>query len=154
MFAAVLLLPLAAGLALGPRAEKCEADVNITGNPFATRTLYPINFYKSKVLAAVASIADPALQAKASRVANVGTFLWLNKIFQLHTLEEEIQNVPCSSVLGIVVNNLPTRKCQATIGEGLPKYDISNYKADYIDRQYSVVSEMSRADRTKQPWFQ
>src|ERR1700753_3464993 len=60
------------------QASNCDLPVTLTGNPFATNTLHPNTAYKSQVIAAAASINDTSLKAKASKVVNVGSFLWLS----------------------------------------------------------------------------
>jgi cellulose 1,4-beta-cellobiosidase len=55
----------------------CTSPVTLSGNPFAGRSIYANKFYASEVNAAVALITDSTLKAKAAKVANIGTFLWL-----------------------------------------------------------------------------
>ena len=51
--------------------------VTLSGNPFASRSIYANKEYSKEVIAAAASMTDSALAAKASKVAQVGTFLWM-----------------------------------------------------------------------------
>jgi cellulose 1,4-beta-cellobiosidase len=55
----------------------CATPVTLSGNPFASRSIYANKFYSSEVNAAVASMTDSALKAKATKVANIGTYLWM-----------------------------------------------------------------------------
>lgn len=55
----------------------CSAPVNLTGNPFIGRTLFANDHYGDYVRAAANAISDANLKAKALKVAEVGTFLWL-----------------------------------------------------------------------------
>ena len=55
----------------------CATPVTLSGNPFASRSIYANKFYSSEVNAAVASMTDSALKAKATKVASIGTFLWM-----------------------------------------------------------------------------
>ena len=59
------------------QSAPCSSAVTLSGNPFSNRTLYPNNYYGAKVKAAVANISDSTLAAKAAKVANIGTFLWM-----------------------------------------------------------------------------
>jgi cellulose 1,4-beta-cellobiosidase len=63
-------------------ASACATAVTLSGNPFAGRSIYANKFYSSEVLSAAASITDSALKAKATKVASVGTYLWLS-VFEL-----------------------------------------------------------------------
>jgi hypothetical protein len=55
----------------------CATAVTLSGNPFAGRSIYANKFYSSEVATAAASITDSALKAKASKVAQIGTYLWM-----------------------------------------------------------------------------
>lgn len=55
----------------------CATAVTLSGNPFAGRSIYANKFYSAEVLSAAASITDSALKAKATKVASVGTYLWM-----------------------------------------------------------------------------
>jgi len=77
--------------------------VSLSGNPFSERTLKAHSRYGDLVRAAADAIDDPNLKAKALKVADVGTFLWLDTITALGTLESYVQEVNCDEILGIVV---------------------------------------------------
>lgn len=57
-------------------AAACATPVTLSGNPF-TRSIYANKEYSKEVIAAAASMTDSSLKAAASKVANVGTFLWM-----------------------------------------------------------------------------
>jgi len=57
-------------------AAACATPVTLSGNPF-TRKIYANKEYKKEVVAAVAAISDSSLAASASKVGDVGTFLWM-----------------------------------------------------------------------------
>ena len=133
LFAAVTL-GSCYGHVLHRRATGCQNAVNLTGNPFATRTLHPTKFYRAEVSAAAAAITDASLKAKALRVAEFGTFFWVNSVARIADLETELQDVPRSNILGIVVKDLPKPNC-GIIEQPPPTYDISYYKKQYIDRE-------------------
>lgn len=58
-------------------AAACATPVTLSGNPFASRSIYANKFYSSEVVSAAAAITDSALSAAALKVAKVGTFLWM-----------------------------------------------------------------------------
>ncbi|OCL05935.1 glycoside hydrolase family 6 protein [Glonium stellatum] len=117
-----------------PKASSCASAVTLSGNPFASRTLYPNLAYSSEVLAAAASITDSALAAKATAVSNVGTFLWIDTISKISKVEQELQNIPCNQIGGFVIYDLPGRDCAAKASNGeLAAGDITTYKSQYID---------------------
>lgn len=61
------------------RAAKaaCATPVTLTGNPFSGRKIYANKFYSSEVISAASAISDPTLKAAATKVAEVGTFMWM-----------------------------------------------------------------------------
>lgn len=59
-------------------AAACATSVTLSGNPFASRSLFANPFYASEVKSAAAQITDSALAAKALKVADVGTFQWMS----------------------------------------------------------------------------
>jgi hypothetical protein len=67
---------LAAPNPIQPRAA-CATAVKLSGNAFATRTLYANAYYASEVASAAKLITDSALAAKAAKVGAVGTFKWM-----------------------------------------------------------------------------
>lgn len=62
---------------LEKRATPCAAAVTLTGNAFAKNTLWANTYYAAEVNAAIASMSDASLKAKASTVAKTGTFFWM-----------------------------------------------------------------------------
>jgi cellulose 1,4-beta-cellobiosidase len=59
------------------QAAACATPVTLSGNPFASRSIYANKFYSSEVMSAAAAMTDTALASAARKVANVGTFLWM-----------------------------------------------------------------------------
>jgi hypothetical protein len=55
----------------------CATPVTLAGNPFSGRSIYANKFYSSEVSVAAASMTDSALAAKATKVGDVGTFMWM-----------------------------------------------------------------------------
>jgi cellulose 1,4-beta-cellobiosidase len=88
LFSAVLASAITGAFALpsptenGPitaraAAAACATPVTLSGNPFASRSIYANKFYSSEVVSAAAQMTDTALAAAALKVASVGTFLWM-----------------------------------------------------------------------------
>lgn len=63
--------------AVGAAAAACATPVTLSGNPFASRQIYANKFYSSEVSAAAAAMTDSALAASATKVAQIGTFMWM-----------------------------------------------------------------------------
>lgn len=64
------------GIKALPQAR--AATVTITGNPFASATLYANTYYANEVLStAIPSLSATSLAPAASEVAKVPTFFWL-----------------------------------------------------------------------------
>lgn len=63
-----------------PEPDKVlDARMPLATNPFAGKSFYANEFYASEVRSAASVIAqtDSALAAKASKVADIGTFMWM-----------------------------------------------------------------------------
>ncbi|KAF2490554.1 cellobiohydrolase-like protein II precursor [Lophium mytilinum] len=116
--------------------------VTLTGNPFASRTLYANSYYASEVSAAAAAITDTALKAKASKVASVGSFLWLDNIANIAKLEPELKLIKDGEIGGFVIYDLPGRDCAAKASNGeLAAGDIATYKSSYIDPIVAIIKK-------------
>jgi cellulose 1,4-beta-cellobiosidase len=63
--------------AQGAAAAACATPVTLSGNPFASRKIYANKFYSSEVSSAAAAMTDSALAASATKVAEIGTFMWM-----------------------------------------------------------------------------
>ncbi len=80
---AITALALSASLASATpssrltRRAPCTSNVTLTGNPFTSRKLHANGYYRKEVEAAAASISDASLKAKALKIADVGTFIWM-----------------------------------------------------------------------------
>lgn len=84
-FSTVLMASAIAGVFAAPSpvekgpisaAAACATPVTLSGNPF-TRSIYANKEYAKEVATAAAAISDSALKAQATKVAQVGTFLWM-----------------------------------------------------------------------------
>jgi len=139
--AAVLSILAISGLAApAPEPVKklnkraCQSPVTLSGNAFASRKLYANKFYAEEVYAAADQMADQALAEKARKVADIGTFMWIDKIEKIPTIQQHLDDVPCDEIIGIVIYDLPGRDCAAKASNGeLPVGALPRYKSEYID---------------------
>ncbi|OIW28938.1 glycoside hydrolase family 6 protein [Coniochaeta ligniaria NRRL 30616] len=117
-------------------ASGCSSAVTLdpSSNPFKKYTLHPNKFYRDEVTAAVAQLSDSSLAAAAAKVADVGSFLWIDTIANIAKIEPALADVPCTNILGLVIYDLPGRDCAAKASNGELKVgEISRYKSEYID---------------------
>ncbi|KAH8817597.1 glycoside hydrolase family 6 protein [Flagelloscypha sp. PMI_526] len=137
------VLKASSSLAAFPlESRACSSAVNLSGtNPFATRTLYANSHYGDEVRAAAALITNATLKAQALKVADVGTFLWLDTIASISTLESTIKDTPCDQIFGLVLYDLPGRDCARVTHGQLPAGDLSTYKTSYIDAIGQVLKK-------------
>lgn len=76
-------LALAAGALAAPSTRQatggCDADVTLDAstNVFQKYKLHANSFYRGEIEAAIETMTDSDLAAKAAKVADVGSFLWL-----------------------------------------------------------------------------
>jgi cellulose 1,4-beta-cellobiosidase len=111
-------------------AVKLDASTNVWKN----YKLHPNSFYRAEVEAAVEAISDSSLAAAAAKVADVGSFLWLDSIANIAKFDEAVADLPCSNILGLVIYDLPGRDCAAKASNGELAYnELSKYKTSYID---------------------
>jgi cellulose 1,4-beta-cellobiosidase len=144
-FSKSALLALATAASASPAKRQsaapgaCPSPVRLDANTnvFKQYTLHANSFYRAEVEAAVKQISDPTLAAKAAKVADVGSFLWLDTIANIDRLEPALQDVPCDHILGVVVYDLPGRDCAAKASNGELKVgELQRYKTEFIDREY------------------
>ncbi|KAI1846716.1 hypothetical protein JX266_007289 [Neoarthrinium moseri] len=143
------LLALAAVATALPSSESshakraCSSAVSLDAstNVFKSYTLHPNSFYRAEVEAAAAQISDSTLAAKAKKVADVGSFLWLDTIANIDKLNKEVAaGVPCNNILGLVIYDLPGRDCAAKASNGeLAVGELNKYKTQYIDPIVSII---------------
>jgi cellulose 1,4-beta-cellobiosidase len=125
----------------------CSSAVTLDAstNIWKKYTLHPNSFYREEVEAAVKQMSDQSLAAAAAKVANVGSFLWLDSIANIAKLEPALQDVPCENILGLVIYDLPGRDCAAKASNGeLKAGELSRYKTEYIDSEYLVFYPQPR----------
>ncbi|KAF2273817.1 cellobiohydrolase-like protein II precursor [Westerdykella ornata] len=115
-------------------AAACATPVTLSGNPFASRSVFANPFYASEVKEAAAQITDSALAAKALKVADIGTFQWIDTRAKISIIEDTLKEVPCDKLAAFVIYDLPGRDCAAKASNGeLAVGDINIYKSEYID---------------------
>ncbi|KAL2126786.1 hypothetical protein VTI74DRAFT_229 [Chaetomium olivicolor] len=120
----------------------CSSAVTLDAstNVFKKYTLHPNAFYRKEIEDAVKQISDPSLAAAAAKVADVGSFLWLDSIANIAKLEPALADVPCNNILGLVIYDLPGRDCAAKASNGELKVgEINRYKTEYIDKIVSIL---------------
>ncbi|KAH8588824.1 1, 4-beta cellobiohydrolase [Bisporella sp. PMI_857] len=122
--------------------DVCNSPVSLAGNPFSGRILHPSKWYELEVAKTVASMTNPSMKALAIKVINTGSFIWIDGTSKLATVQDELQNVPCSNILGIVLRALPPRFCESIES---PPYQLGNYKSDIIDALSNILRNHPRA---------
>ncbi|KAF2195694.1 glycoside hydrolase family 6 protein [Zopfia rhizophila CBS 207.26] len=122
-----------------------QAPAEASGNPMAGKTFYANPYYASEI----SSLAVPTLSAKgsatwaakATNVAKVGTFVWLDtraKVPSIATYAKDVQQKNAAGanlVLPLVVYDLPERDCAALASNGELSLanDGANLYRGYID---------------------
>jgi cellulose 1,4-beta-cellobiosidase len=124
------------------RAVGCSSAVTLDAstNIWKKYTLHPNAFYRKEVEEAVKQMSDSSLAASAAKLADVGSFLWLDTIENIGKLDTALSDVPCENILGLVIYDLPGRDCAAKASNGeLKAGEISKYKTDYIDKIVTII---------------
>jgi cellulose 1,4-beta-cellobiosidase len=120
----------------------CSSAVSLDAktNVWKKYKLHANSFYRSEVEAAVEAISDSSLKAKAAKVADIGTFVWVDTRAAIQRLKDAILDVPCESILGVVIYDLPGRDCAAKASNGELKVgELSVYKSEYIDPIVQII---------------
>ncbi|KAI2487156.1 Glyco-hydro-6 multi-domain protein [Pyrenophora tritici-repentis] len=120
----------------GPLAARaaCSSPVTLTGNPFTGRKIYANKFYADEVNKAAAAMTDSTLAAAAKKVADVGTYFWIDTRAKIAMIEDELKNVSCDQIAAFVIYDLPGRDCAAKASNGeLAVGQLDVYKTEYID---------------------
>ncbi|CAN8098220.1 unnamed protein product [Discula destructiva] len=127
-------------------AAGCAAAVTLdaTTNVFSKYNLHPNKYYRDEVNAAVANLSDKSLATAAQKIADVGTFLWIDNIANIAKIEPAVADVPCSNILGLVIYDLPGRDCAAKASNGeLAAGDTASYQTKYIDPIVALIKKHS-----------
>ena len=122
-------------------ASGCASAVSLDAstNIWKKYKLHANSFYRKEINDAVATMSDSSLAAQAKKVADVGSFLWLDTIENINKLEPALADgIACDELLGLVIYDLPGRDCAAKASNGELKVgEISKYKSQYIDRKFA-----------------
>ncbi|KAF2205237.1 1,4-beta cellobiohydrolase [Delitschia confertaspora ATCC 74209] len=121
-----------------------------SGHPYAGKNFYANPYYASEILnLAVPTISktNAALAAKASKVAQVGTFMWLDTREKTKIVSEYAKDVQTKNkaganlVLPLVVYDLPERDCAALASNGELSL-ANNGSALYQDYINSIATQI------------
>ncbi|SPO07134.1 probable cellulose 1,4-beta-cellobiosidase II precursor [Cephalotrichum gorgonifer] len=113
----------------------CASAVTLDAstNVWTKYKLHANSFYRSEVEAAAETMTGTAAE-KALKVADIGSFVWVDTRSAISRLEDAIVGVPCDDILGVVIYDLPGRDCAAKASNGELKVgELSVYKTEYID---------------------
>ncbi|KAK1142376.1 hypothetical protein N8T08_007928 [Aspergillus melleus] len=114
-----------------------------SGNPFSGYQLYANSYYASEVQSLAIPSLTGSLVAKASAVAKVPSFVWLDTAAKVPSMGTHLADIKSKNAAGVsppiagifVVYDLPDRDCAALASNGeyaIDKNGVANYKA-YID---------------------
>ncbi|KAJ5751887.1 hypothetical protein N7520_008804 [Penicillium odoratum] len=114
-----------------------------SSNPFSGYQLYANPYYSSEIFASAIPSLTSSLAAKASNVAKVPTFVWLDTAAKVPTMGTYLADIQSQNAAGanppiagiFVVYDLPDRDCAALASNGeysIADNGVANYKA-YID---------------------
>ncbi|EUC31993.1 glycoside hydrolase family 6 protein [Bipolaris victoriae FI3] len=124
------------------QAAVCSSPVTLSGNPFSNRSLAVNSFYAAEVKEAVTKITDSTLAAKAAKVANIGSFFWIDTRDKIKMLDDIIKDTPCTQIRGLIIYDLPGRDCAAKASNGeLAVGEINIYKTQYIDPIVTIIKK-------------
>ncbi|KAH7080146.1 1, 4-beta cellobiohydrolase [Paraphoma chrysanthemicola] len=139
--------------ASGPATVSSAAPVPDSGNPLKGKSFFANPYYSSEVysLASPSLVAagSTALAAKATNVAKVPSFYWLDvraKVPMVSTFAKEVQKQNAAGanlVLPLVVYDLPERDCAALASNGelsVAKNGTLLYK-EYIDQIAAQIKQ-------------
>ncbi|KAJ5272510.1 hypothetical protein N7478_007635 [Penicillium angulare] len=119
------------------------ATVTNSGNPFSGYQLYANPYYSSEIFTSAIPSLTSSLAVKASSVAKVPSFVWLDTAAKVPTMGTYLADIQSQNAAGasppiagiFVVYDLPDRDCAALASNGeysIADNGVANYKA-YID---------------------
>jgi len=121
------------------------------GNIFSGKQIYANPYYASEISSLAVPSLTGTLKSKATDVAKVGTFVWLDTAAKVPTMETYLTNIEALNKAGaspeiiaaFVVYDLPDRDCAAYSSNG--EYSIADggaakYKA-YIDSIAAIIKK-------------
>lgn len=123
------------------------------GNPFAGVTQWANNVYASEVLKLAVPNMTAALATKASAVAKVPSFQWLDTRAKISLMTDTLTDIRAANKAGgtpnaglFVVYDLPDRDCAAAASNGelsVANGGVATYKTEYIDAIRKVITTFS-----------
>ncbi|GIJ84027.1 hypothetical protein Asppvi_002860 [Aspergillus pseudoviridinutans] len=164
LFSAVRALPQATGSPTSPAPTTAPPATTAAahGNPFEGHQLYANPYYASEVENLAIPSLTGSLVAKASAVAKVPSFVWMDTAAKVSKMGEYLKDIKAQNDAGasppiagiFVVYNLPDRDCAALAsngelviaGGGIEKYkvyidSIREHIDNYPDTQIILVIE-------------
>jgi len=121
--------------------------ITAAGNPFAGKQIYANPYYSSEIHTEAIPSLTGTLATKATSVAEVGTFVWLDQAAKVPTMDTYLTNIEALNAAGaspevmgaFVVYDLPDRDCAAAASNG--EYTIAdNGVADYFTYIDSITT--------------
>lgn len=120
-------------------------STNVPGNPYTGANVYLSPYYAAEVEQAATNISDSALKAKAASVAKIPTFIWLDVVAKVPTLETYLKEAEASNqLLQIVVYDLPDRDCAALASNG--EFSVAD---DGVAKYHNYIDQIAAAIASK-----
>ncbi|KAH8894567.1 glycoside hydrolase family 6 protein [Thozetella sp. PMI_491] len=116
-----------------------QPPLDFSENPWKSYILHPNRLTREKVLSSSRAIVDPILRRKAEKVADVGSFMWIDTVDKIAILESVIRDVPCDHILGLVIQGFAPRTCLEKLGKGSPTAQNHTYEGDFIKPIAEVI---------------
>lgn len=108
--------------------------------------MYLSPYYANEVSQAVEQITDSTLKSKAASVANIPTFIWLDSVSKVPSLDTYMADAATQSgctIMPIVIYDLPNRDCHAKASNGeftIANNGVANYE-NYIDQIVAIIKK-------------
>lgn len=140
----------------------CASPVTLSGNAFTSFNLWTNTLWAAEVNQAATQIPNLALAHNARVIGAAEVFYWMyvtfhstsyaessltsildsDTIAQVATMNALIQAVPCDSIIGLVIYDLPGRGCASGASGGeLNAGGIGVYKTEFIDGMRSETTD-------------
>lgn len=136
--------------------SSATTTVTASGNPFSGHQFFPDPYYASEISASAIPSLTGTLATKASAVAQVGTFFWMDTAAKVPVFESYLASIAAKNSAGAnppyigtgVVYDLPDRDCAAAASNG--EYSVANNGValyeQYID---SIVAALKTYSSTQ-----
>lgn len=140
----------------GAAASPTVTVASVAGNPFSGKQIYANPYYSSEIYASAIPSLTGTLATKASAVAEVGTFSWLDSVAKVPSMDTFLTNIEALNAAGaspevigaFVIYDLPDRDCSAAASNGeftLADNGIENYYG-YIDNITTIINAHSETN--------